>query len=554
MPGSHLQRYRQIAETLGRHGLGFVVAATGLQRWAPQQHGLHQHGSTSSAEHLRLALEELGAVFIKLGQALSTRSDLVPSPYREQLALLQDSAPPVPTEAIIAVIEAELGAAPSEIFASFDPIPLASASLGQAHAATLGDGTEVVLKVRRPGIVEEVELDLEIIANLASKAVRTWDAAADYDVAGIVREFAHTLRAELDYLAEGANAERIRASFISDKGVHIPRVYWDTTTSRVLTLERIRGIKVSDVGALDAAGIDRHSLAARCAKAMAKMIFEDGFFHADPHPGNLLIEPDPVLAGGRIGLVDFGMVGDVSRELRDGLADLLIALSRKDHRKAARALADISAGRTRPDITRLGADLAAVTDLFEDRPLVEVPVGAVVRELTGVARRNRLQLPRELALMLKALAMAEGVGVMLDPEFQLAPVISPYAEALAYERFAPPAVARRLADAGGELFEAATRLPRQLRALEDTLDRGGPELTLRRDDLDRITVHVDSAAQRIVAATIASAFIRGIGEIIASEPAGRTRALRNALVTAGFASAGSLAAYLAWTGRRRRRQ
>ena len=551
MAGGHLERYAQVAETLGRHGVGLALGLTGLPRWAPRR-GPDGHERHTSPEHLRLALEELGPVFIKLGQALSTRPDLLPSAYREELARLQDDAPPVPAPAIAATIESELGAPPAEVFAAFDPVPLASASLGQAHAATLPDGTEVVIKVRKPGIVEQVDLDLEIISNLAAGAVQHWDAAADYDVAGLADEFARTLRTELDYLAEGRNADRFRANFASDPGIHIPRVHWETTTSRVLTLGRIRGVKVDDLERLDAAGIDRSALARRSAEALAKMVFEDGFFHADPHAGNLFIEPDAALPGGRIGLIDFGMVGSLGRELRDGLAELLIALSRKDNRAAAWALAELSAGRGRPDLTRLASDLGAVTRLYQDRSLAEVPVGAVVRELTRTVRRNRLQLPRELALLLRMLVMAEGMGVTLDPDFQFAAVVGPYAEALAFERFAPPAVARRISHAGGELLDAAAHLPRQLRAIQEALDRGGPELTLRREDLDRLTSHVDAAAQRIVAATLAAAFIRGIGEVLASEPGGRARALRKALVAAGFASAGSLAAYLAWAGRRRR--
>jgi ubiquinone biosynthesis protein len=554
--GSHLERYRQIAETLARHGLGFAIGAAGLQRWVPFHHGLLGHEAReepyTNPEHLRLALEQLGPAFIKLGQVLSTRQDLLPGPYREELALLQDSAPPVPAAAGAAAIESELGAPAERVFASFDPAPLASASLGQAHAATLADGTEVVVKVRRPGVVEQVELDLEIIANLAARAARRWEAAADYDVPGIAGEFARTLREELDYLAEARHAERFLADFASDPGIHIPRVHWDTTTSRVLTLERVRGIKVSDVDALDAAGIDRPALAVRAARAMAKMVFEDGFFHADPHPGNLFIEPDPRLEGGRIGLIDFGMVGTVDRQLRDDLGALLIALSRKDAHAAARALGALSTGRARPDTARLAADLAPVIAVFADRPLAEVPVGALVRELLGAVRRNRLQLPRELALLLRAVVMAEGLGVSLDPGFQLTAVIGPYAEALALERFEPAALARRLSHASSDLLEALTGLPRQLRALEEALERVGTRPGLPPGESEDLAAQVEAASRRVAAAALAAALIGGVGRIVAAQPPGRHTALKGALVAAGLASAASLTGYLALAGRRRR--
>jgi ubiquinone biosynthesis protein len=556
--GGHVERYRQIAEILAVHGLGFLIGEAGLQRWVPLHHGLLGHEAReqpyTSPEHLRLALEQLGPTFVKLGQALSTRQDLLPAPYRDELARLQDDAPPVPGEDVAAVIERELGAPPGRVFASFDPSPLASASLGQAHAATLADGSEAVVKVRRPGVVEQVELDLEILANLAARAVRQWDAAADYDVAGIAEEFSATLRAELDYLAEARNAERFHANFARDPGVRIPRVHWDTTTSRVLTLERMRGLKVSDLQGLDAAGIDRPALAARSARTLAKMVFEDGFFHADPHPGNMFIEPDPQIPGGRIGLIDFGMVGTVDRGLRDGLGALLIALARADAHRAARALADLSTGRTRPDAATLAADLGPVMRLWAGRPLAEVPVGALIKEVLAVVRRNRLQLPRELALLLRMIVMAEGVGAMLDPGFQFAAVIGPYAEALALERFAPPAVAHRLAQAGSELLGAAEALPRQLRSLQEALERGGPSLSLRAGELDGLGDRIDAAARRLAAATLAGALVLGVGQIVSVQPPERARALRAALVGTGLAATASLAGYLAGARRRGRRE
>jgi ubiquinone biosynthesis protein len=326
---SHRERYRQIAETLSRHGLGYLVGVLGLERRVPFHRGLLGHEPReepyTQPEHLRLALEQLGATFVKLGQILSTRSDLLDSAYQVELAKLQDAAPPVPGEAIRELVTRELGRDPAIAFASFEIVPLAAASIGQAHAATLHDGTEVVVKVRRPGVVEQVEEDLEILRNLAAHASRRWQAAADYDIVGLADEFAQTLRAELDYLREGRNAERFAANFAQDDEVHIPRVFWDTTTTRVLTLERIRGVKVDDTEALDEAGIDRRALAELATRVTAQMVFEDGFFHADPHPGNFFVE-----SHGQLGIIDFGMVGEVDERLRDQLGALLVALARTD--------------------------------------------------------------------------------------------------------------------------------------------------------------------------------------------------------------------------------
>lgn len=271
---AHVNRTRQIATTLARHGLGYLVGILGLERFVPFHKGLLKHPRRAQPytrpEHVRMALEELGATFIKLGQILSTRTDLLPPEYLAEFARLQDAAPTIPLEAVQETISRELGQPIEAIFATFDPNPLAAASIGQVHAATLLDGTEVVVKVRRPGVVEQVEEDLEILQHLAVTASRRWERADQYDLVGLAQEFAQTLRAELDYLREGHNAERFAANFADDATVHIPRVYWKITTSRVLTLERISGIKINDLAALDAAGIDRVTLAERAARIILK--------------------------------------------------------------------------------------------------------------------------------------------------------------------------------------------------------------------------------------------------------------------------------------------
>lgn len=270
---THVGRYREIAEVLARHGLGFLSGITGLERWVPFHHGVLGHEPRgmpyTNPEHLRLAFEQLGPMFIKLGQLLSTRSDLLPPEYLQELARLQDGAPPVPVETVRRLVQQELGDVPEELFAGFDGEPLASASIGQAHAAILKDGTRVVVKVRRPGVVARIQEDLEILQNLTAQAARRWEAADDDDLTGLAEEFARTLRAELDYLQEGRNAERFAGNFAGDPDIHIPRVFWRTTTSRVLTLERISGVKIDDLEGLDRAGIDRRPLAGRAVAAIA---------------------------------------------------------------------------------------------------------------------------------------------------------------------------------------------------------------------------------------------------------------------------------------------
>ena len=404
-----LSRSRQIADVLARHGLGYLVGVLGLERFIPFHRGLLGHPRRSEPytrpEHLRMALEELGATFIKLGQILSTRADLLPPDYQAELAKLQDAAPPVPWEVIAETLGMELGQPIAECFATFDPAPLAAASIGQAHAATLPNGTEVVVKVRRPGVVEQVEEDLTILQSLAAAASRRWEFADQYDLVGLVQEFAQTLRAELDYIHEGHNAERFAANFAGDPAVHVPRVYWETTTARVLTLERMRGAKIDDLAALDALGVDRTKLAERAASVILKMVFEHGFFHAEPHPGNFFIE-----AGGRIGVIDFGMIGAVDAAMQDRLARIVLAVMAGDTNQLVDALLDLGVARGHLDRAGLRRDLDELLGRYAGRPLGEIAIGPLLDQALAIVRRHHLQLPPNLALLFKAMIMNEGIS------------------------------------------------------------------------------------------------------------------------------------------------
>ena len=543
-------RYREVAETLSRHGLGFLVDALGLERRIPFHHGLLGHERREQPyarpEHVRLALEQLGATSVKLGQILSTRPDLLGPEYQTELAKLQDAAPAVPGEAISEVLVAELCCPPDELFASFDFEPLAAASIGQAHAATLLDGTEVVVKVRRPGVVEQVEEDIEILQNLAARASHRWEAAATHDVVGFADEFADTLHAELDYLREARNAERFLANFEGDPDVHIPRVFWETTTSRVLTLERIRGINISDLEALDAAGIDRRALAERATRVVAQMVFEDGFFHADPHPGNFFIE-----RGGRIGVIDFGMVGEVDERLRERLGALLLALTRHDADATADAVLRLAVAHGSVERAALTADLDPVIRRYEGRGIGDLPIGPLIEEVLGILRRYRLQPPRELALLLKTVTMAEGLGARLDPEFRLGDVLAPYAQRFMTRELTPAVLGRRMAEAGVEAAQLAVELPQELRRLLAILDGGGLGVRLPPEDLELLLADARRRNDRLVAATVAGALVEGLAGLLVADPQLRRSWSRPAFA-AGLTATGSLGAYLVWSARRRR--
>jgi ubiquinone biosynthesis protein len=543
---SYRHRYRQIAETLARHGLGYLVGVLGLERFIPFHRGLLGHPRRAlpytRPEHLRLAFEDLGTTFIKLGQILSARADLVPPDYQVELAKLQDAAPAVPTEEIQEVIVSELGGPIAELFATFDPVPLAAASIGQAHAATLHDGTEVVVKVRRPGVVELVEADLEILQDLATSANQRWELAADYDLVGLAQEFAQTLRAELDYLREAGNAERFAASFADDPTVHVPRIIRDHSTSRVLTLERVRGIKIDDLAALDAAGIDRRALADRASKLLLKMVFEDGFFHADPHPGNLFVEDD-----GRIGLIDFGMVGELDERTHERLASVLLAVTTQDTERLVDVLLDLGVARKRIDRSLLRQDLDHLLGRYYGRPLAELALGPMLRDTFTVVRRHHLRLPPNLALLFKMLLMAEGLAATLDPSFNLTSVLTPYAQRLLLRQYSPTRWAKQLGQAGLDAARLGVELPQQLHRIIADLERGGLEVGMRPVGLEPVLGRLERLANRIVLGVLAAAFVIGLAILMAVyHPPGYEQWIGLAFAV-GFGIASILGLVLAWT-------
>lgn len=423
-------RRREIRSAVGRHGLGVLVGARGFGRVVPFHWGLlgHQRRAVpyTRAEHVRLALEDLGPTFIKLGQIASTRADVVPPDFQRELARLQDAAPAEPFEAIRGAIESELGRPLEAIFEHFEPTPLAAASIGQAHAAMLPDGTEVVVKVRRPDVVARVECDLEILDQLVRRAAHRWDPEGQQDLPGLAAEFAETLCHELDYRREAENAARFATRFADDEMTVIPRVFTSLSTSRVLTLQRVRGIKIDDLAGLELAGIDRAALARRAAGLTLTMVFEHGFFHADPHAGNFFVQPE-----GRIALIDFGMVGAVDPATRSALAAALYATTTRDTARLVDAFASLSVTSGTFDRERLVRDLDELMDSYLTRPLGEIEIGPLLQDHLAVMRRHGMRVPPSLALLVKTIAMSEGIAARLDPSFQMIAALVPYAQRLA---------------------------------------------------------------------------------------------------------------------------
>jgi ubiquinone biosynthesis protein len=534
------RRETQIAEVLARYELGHLIEVFGLERLVlAERKILHRPPRETQAESLRMALEELGPTFIKLGQALSTRADLLPPEFQAELAKLQDSTRPVPAQLIEETVRDELGTSTTDAFASFDPRPLGAASIGQVHAATLHDGTEVVVKVRRPGAAEQIDQDLDILQNLAGRASQRWKQAEHCDLTGLAKEFADTLRAELDYSQEARNAQLFAANFAADATVHIPAVYWELSTSRVLTLELIRGTKITDLAGLEAAGVDRSAIAERLANTVAKMVLVDGYYHGDPHPGNFFVEAD-----GGIGIVDFGRVGRIDEDRRADLSRLLMALLRKDPDRLSSALLALRAGSGPVDRGRLHQDLSELLSRYGGHAVGEIPIGTAITDVMEVVRRHQLMMPSDLALLFAVLVMDEGITQTLDPHFRFEHILGPYVERHLASVLSPSALARKAEQVGTEIAGLAAELPGQLHRLLELAENGQFELHLRTDELQPLVRRVERLGNRLAISILAAAVIDGLSELAAHNhgvPGGRKAVLSGAL-----AAAASLGAYTAW--------
>ncbi len=510
----HLNRYRQIAEILASHGFGALVTQLGLARRLDLPRRLFfwpemERDEITPAEHVRLALEELGPTFIKLGQILSTRPDLLPPAYLAELARLQDQVPPMPWEAVETCIETELGAPIEDIFATFDTIPLAAASLAQVHVATLPEGQEVVVKVQRLNIEKNIELDLDIIYDFARLAQDRTPLGDTYDLVGLAEEFSVALRAELDYRREGRNADRFRANFANESYLYVPRIYWDYSTRRVLIQERIDGIKIDDIDALDAAGYDRHSLALTSARLIIKEVFEDGFFHADPHPGNLLVIPGPV-----IGVVDFGTMGYLSRQDRAGLIRLFIVAVQLDAAGIVDQLVRMGVADYRPDPEALQRDIRRLLVKYHGQALTDISAPELLDEIRPIAYRHHLRLPSDLWLLAKTLVIMEGVGKKLDPEFDIFAVAEIHMRRLLRRMWLPTEWGPAALNTATSWADLLSNFPRQTNRILGQMERGDLGLQIHVPELGPSINRLDRIATRIILAVLLAAMIIALAMLI----------------------------------------
>lgn len=510
----HTRRYRQIGAVATRHELGYLLDRVGLSRLLPRQRRLAARAQAerpgqTTWRRIRLALEELGGTFIKLGQILSARRDLLPDGLVDELEKLQDEVPPRPYSEVEQVIEAELGAGPEQVFAAFEHDAVAAASIAQVHFAKLRSGEEVAVKVQRPEVAEQMETDFEILLNMAGLLERSVSWARQQSASDVVREFMQTTRDEMDFTLEGRNADRFRDNFADEPGVHIPKIYWEHTTKRVLTLERISGTKLDDLETIEAKGLDRKQIARRGAELYLKQVLEHGFFHADPHRGNIFIEDD-----GRIAFVDFGMVGRIDEHLREQMADLFVGVVRRDTDAIIDAVLSIGLAPDGVDRRAMSRDISRAVSKYYGLPVQQLRAAEIVREMMALAQKYRVRIPADFALAAKTVAILDGIGRELDPSFNIAEVAQPFAGEMIRRRLSPGRLVSDLVADARDARRLLRYVPGGLANLLDLVQSGRLTVRFELTRFDKPVSHLHQMTNRLSFSIIVAAIILGSSLIL----------------------------------------
>jgi ubiquinone biosynthesis protein len=504
-----LPRLREISSVLVRHGLGDLVRRAGIATLLEQAGQVLQWGEASEIAQLephqraRLAFEQLGPTFVKLGQVLSTREDLLPPTWTTELARLHSHVAPVPFDDLLPVVEQALGRSPFEVFGNLEREPYAAGSIAQVHRANLASGTPVILKIRRPGIEAKIDADLRILEHLAHLVEHEIPEVRRYRPVQVVGQLRGSLERELDLAVEARNTERFARIFADDLDILVPRVYWEWTSSVMNVQEHIEGIRGDDLAAIDNAGLDRKALAARGADAVLKMILVDGFFHADPHPGNVMYLP-----GNRIALIDFGMVGRLSPVRRRQIVALLAGLARHDEGAMLEVLLDWR----RDDIVdeaRLAADLSEFAFDYADVQLKDLKIGVLLRRVSAILREHSIVLPVDLALLFKALLSLEGLGRQYDPEFRLIERVKPFLDRAMLEHYQPAEAARRAQETLSDFYGLVTSMPRDLARLIKDARHGRMRVDLDLRRLDSFGLRLHSAINRATIGIMTASLVVG---------------------------------------------
>lgn len=504
-----LGRLHEIASIMIRYGWGDMVRLLGMAN-ALERAGRLLHWKSSSEitqlpapVRIRRALEELGPTFIKFGQLLATRVDMFPPSWIEEFEKLHSKVPAVAYEEVRPTLLDALKGNPEDVFDQFDPVPIAAASIAQVYRARHKDGTPVVIKVRRPGIESKIDADLRILEHFAHLLESEVPDMRHYQPEQIASQFRRSLRRELDLVKEARNIDQFARDFVEDPIVHIPRVYWEYCTDRVNVQEEIQGVSGVDGAMLRSHGLDPPTLAANGADVVLKMVLLNGYFHADPHPGNVIFLPN-----NRIGLIDFGMVGRLTEARRNQIVNLLHALTLKDEEGMLEVLLDW-AGDTETNERRLASDVSELVYSYDDLRLKDVKLGNLLNDITSLLRENHLILPADLTLLFKTLITLEGLGQQLNPAFHMLDHVTPFVEQVFIDRFKPSTLVKRGRKSLRELGEVMIGLPRDFARLIRETRRGRMRIDLDLKRLDHFGQQLDRSSNRLTMGILTASLVIG---------------------------------------------
>jgi ubiquinone biosynthesis protein len=508
-----LKRVRQIAVVAARYGFADLLERTGVKKQALADETIEvAEGATSSpvARRFRLLLTDLGPTFVKLGQVLSTRADLLPSDFIDELSELQDRVPPVPFDQVKAQIREAFGREVEELFAEFSPEPIAAASMAQAHRAKTLDGDAVIVKVQRPGIAEQLRGDLSVLHSLARLLEAVIEEVSVYTPTGIIEEFDRAVHEELDFLNEASNIRAFFRNYQDRPHTKIPKVYDELTARTVLTMEFIDAPKLSQAK-LDEAG--RQQLAKIILEGAFHQLFEDGLFHGDPHPGNLLVLPGPVLA-----LIDFGLVGRVTRQMQETLIQLVLAIGLKDSESAARILYRLGTPDARTNLMAFRADIDAILGTYLPTSLKDVDTRHLLADILNLAVKYRIRIPREFAILSRASVATEGILRSLYPEMPIGEIFLPYAKKLLADQYDPSQLQGGMFRTLLRLQGAMQDVPTQLTQLLLDLESGRFTVTVKTEQLQELNNNLRALAVIAFAGLCATGFIIGTFISFAGKP------------------------------------
>lgn len=517
-------RLRQIARVLAHHGFSYLIDRIELKAHLPITDRVFSRGMkhVSPAARFRMVLEELGPTFVKLGQVLSTRPDILPPDHIEELSKLQDHVKPFSFEQVTRTIEQDLGKPASAVFKKFNETPLASASIGQVHEAWLKSGEHVVVKIVRPNIKDTIDHDVRILYYLADKIEKEFPHARLFNPRGFVEEFDKQIHREINYKLEGANVDRFAKNFSGDKTVKVPRVFWNYTSKNVLTLEFIDGVKITELIRLEDISkkktrteeekqflrkfplqqYNRKVIARRFILSIFRQVFEHRFFHADPHPGNIM-----VLKNNIVGYLDFGMMKGIDPEFSENITDVFINLLQFNIEELARSLLRFDVTEVEVPMHELKADLKNLLDEYQNIELGDIDLQKVIQELAALNIKYQARIPKDFFMLGKAIGTAEGICRSLDPSFNVQVILTPSMHELVKQRMSVDNISKNIKKAAVTLFSRARDLPRRLDNVVRTFERGRLEFDFRHKDLHEIELEIDRSSNRLTLGIIVAAFI-----------------------------------------------